>query len=58
MTTAQHFWTLADRVVVDVEIGALGRLADELRQPAQRWHVCTQQTMLALMEGRSSAPSS
>ena len=46
------FWTLADRAVVDVEIDALARLAEELRQPAQLWHVATQQTMLALMEGR------
>ena len=46
------FWTLADRAAVDVEMDALGRLAEELRQPAQRWHVCTQETMLALMEGR------
>jgi tetratricopeptide (TPR) repeat protein len=37
---------------MDVELAALGRLADELRQPAQRWHVGTGHTMLALMEGR------
>jgi DNA-binding SARP family transcriptional activator/tetratricopeptide (TPR) repeat protein len=46
------FWTLADRAAVDVGLDALGRLAEELRQPAQRWHVVMQQAMLMLMEGR------
>jgi DNA-binding SARP family transcriptional activator len=46
------FWTLADRVGVDVELDALALLADELGQPAQRWILGTDQTMLALMEGR------
>src|SRR5205085_9560378 len=41
-----------DRAGVDVEIEVLRKLADELRQPAQRWHVGTGRTMLALMEGR------
>ena len=45
-------WMLADRGGVDIELDALGALADELRQPAQRWHVGTGRTMLALMEGR------
>jgi tetratricopeptide (TPR) repeat protein len=45
-------WVLGDRVGVEVEIEALGALADELRQPAQQWHVGTGRTMLALMEGR------
>ena len=46
------FWTLADRVGVDVELAAIAALADELGQPAQRWVLGTGQTMLALMEGR------
>ena len=46
------FWTLADRVGVDVELDAIASLADELGQPAQRWVLGTGQTMLALMEGR------
>jgi DNA-binding SARP family transcriptional activator len=46
------FWTLADRVGVDVELDAIASLADELDQPAQRWALGTDQTMLALMEGR------
>ena len=45
-------WTLADRAGVDDSIEALGALAAELRQPAQRWAVGTSRTMLALMEGR------
>jgi len=46
------FWTLADRVCVDIELEAIASLADELDQPAQRWVLGTDQTMLALMEGR------
>jgi DNA-binding SARP family transcriptional activator len=46
------FWTLADRIGVDVELDAMASLADELGQPAQRWVLGTDQTMLALMEGR------
>jgi DNA-binding SARP family transcriptional activator len=46
------FWTLADRSGVDVELDAIASLADELGQPAQRWVLGTDQTMLALMEGR------
>ncbi len=46
------FWTLADRVGIDVELDAIASLADELGQPAQRWVLGTDQTMLALMEGR------
>lgn len=45
------FWTLANRGQVEVELGALTALAEELRQPAQRWSVGTGRTMLALMEG-------
>ena len=46
------FWTLGDRVGVDVELDAIASLADELGQPTQRWVLATGQTMLALMEGR------
>jgi DNA-binding SARP family transcriptional activator len=46
------FWQLADRTGVELEHDALSALADELRQPAQHWHVGTGVTMLALMEGR------
>ena len=46
------FWTLADRVGVDVELDTMAPLADELGQPAQRWVLGTDQIMLALMEGR------
>jgi DNA-binding SARP family transcriptional activator len=46
------FWKLGDRAGVDVEVESLTRLADDLRQPAQRWYVGTSRTMLALMEGR------
>jgi DNA-binding SARP family transcriptional activator/tetratricopeptide (TPR) repeat protein len=49
------FWTLADRAGVDVTVDALAALADELGQPAQRWHVGTSRTMLALLEGRYEA---
>jgi DNA-binding SARP family transcriptional activator len=45
-------WSFADRPGIDVELAALRALADELRQPAQRWSVGTGMTMLALMEGR------
>ena len=45
------FWALADRPGVDLEIEALRSLADDLRQPAQRWHVAVTQTVLKLMEG-------
>jgi eukaryotic-like serine/threonine-protein kinase len=45
------FWILCDRAGVDVELDALSTLAEELRQPAQRWHVGTGRSMLALMEG-------
>ena len=46
------FWTLGDRIGVDVELDAIASLADELAQPTQRWVLGTDQTMLALMEGR------
>jgi DNA-binding SARP family transcriptional activator len=45
------FWKQADRTGIEVELEALSRLADELRQPSQRWFVATSRTMLALMEG-------
>jgi DNA-binding SARP family transcriptional activator len=45
------FWMLGDRAAVEVELEALSTLSDELRQPAQRWHLGTGRTMLALMEG-------
>jgi DNA-binding SARP family transcriptional activator len=46
------FWTLANRVGIDVELDAISSLTHELGQPAQRWVLGTHQTMLALMEGR------
>jgi DNA-binding SARP family transcriptional activator/tetratricopeptide (TPR) repeat protein len=45
-------WVRTDRAGVDAELEAMRTLADELRQPAQHWHVGTGQTMLALMDGR------
>jgi tetratricopeptide (TPR) repeat protein len=45
-------WRRADRAGVDVELAALERLADGLRQPAQYWAVATQWVMVALLEGR------
>jgi DNA-binding SARP family transcriptional activator len=45
-------WMLGDRAAVDVELEALGMLADDLRQPAQRWHLGAARTELALMEGQ------
>jgi DNA-binding SARP family transcriptional activator len=45
------FWMLGDRAGVEVELEALGILADELRQPAQRWHLGAWRTVLALTEG-------
>ena len=48
----QYFWMLGDRAGVEVELEALGVLADELRQPAQRWHLGAARTVLALMEGQ------
>jgi DNA-binding SARP family transcriptional activator/tetratricopeptide (TPR) repeat protein len=48
----QALWKLGDRGGVDVEVDWLTRLAGELRQPSQRWHVGTARTMVALMEGR------
>jgi tetratricopeptide (TPR) repeat protein len=46
------FWTLADRIGVDLELDAMASLADGLGQPAQQWMLGSDQTMLALMEGR------
>jgi DNA-binding SARP family transcriptional activator len=48
----QDAWLRADRPAVDLELEELARVADVLRQPAQRWHLGTSRTMLALMEGR------
>jgi tetratricopeptide (TPR) repeat protein len=45
------FVMLGDRAGVDVQLAALGELADVLRQPAQRWSVSTDRTMVALWEG-------
>jgi DNA-binding SARP family transcriptional activator len=46
------FFMRADRAGVDVEVQALTELAEDLRQPAQRWSAGTARTMLALLEGR------
>jgi tetratricopeptide (TPR) repeat protein len=46
------YWALGNRAAVDVELEVLDTLVGELRQPAQRWHIGTIKTMLALMEGR------
>lgn len=46
------YMTLADRAGIDVEVAALGEVAESLRQPAQRWSVLTSRTMVALMDGR------
>jgi tetratricopeptide (TPR) repeat protein len=54
----QAFWVRADRAGIDVELDALARLADELRQPAQRWAIAASRTSLALMEGRFEAAES
>ena len=45
-------WALADPAAVDVELDLLGRLADDLRQPAHRWHLGSTRMVVALMEGR------
>ena len=45
-------WMLGDRAGVEEVQSALIALAEELHQPAQRWHVGTGRAMLALMEGR------
>ncbi|MDX6640674.1 MAG: hypothetical protein QOF12_1685, partial [Solirubrobacteraceae bacterium] len=37
---------------VDVELAALGELAQQLRQPTHLWSVCASGAVLALMEGR------
>jgi DNA-binding SARP family transcriptional activator len=46
------FWRRCDRAGIDLELDVLTRLAAELHQPAQRWSLATERTMLALMEGR------
>ena len=45
-------WAVADPAGVEVAVDALGRLADELRQPAHRWHIGSTRMELALMKGR------
>jgi DNA-binding SARP family transcriptional activator len=54
----QAFWARANRAGIDVEFDALARLADELRQPAQRWAVAVSRTSVALLEGRFEAAES
>ena len=44
-------WAMADPAAVEIEMDAMARLADELRQPAHRWHVGSTRTVLALMKG-------
>jgi tetratricopeptide (TPR) repeat protein len=46
------FFKLADRAGVDVELEMLARLAGELRQPAQLWHVATGRAIVTVLEGR------
>jgi tetratricopeptide (TPR) repeat protein len=46
------FWAMCDRAGVEVEMEAIAKLAEELRQPAQRWWLGSGQTMMALVEGR------
>jgi predicted ATPase/DNA-binding SARP family transcriptional activator len=43
---------LGETSTVYEELGVMERLADELRQPAQRWYVSVLRTILALFEGR------
>jgi eukaryotic-like serine/threonine-protein kinase len=45
-------WALANRAGIDASLEAMEELADEMRQPPQRWAVGTSRTILALMEGR------
>jgi tetratricopeptide (TPR) repeat protein len=42
---------MGDRPGVDLELETLNRMAEELRQPAQRWYTAAAETALALMEG-------
>jgi tetratricopeptide (TPR) repeat protein len=44
--------TIADMNEAHADLVAMVRIADELRQPAQRWLVCAQQATLALAMGR------
>jgi DNA-binding SARP family transcriptional activator len=46
------YWKLADRAGIDFEVETVTKLAEDMRQAAQRWAVGTSHTMLALMEGR------
>jgi tetratricopeptide (TPR) repeat protein len=46
------YWGLGDRAGMDVELEALESIAEELRQPPQRWHLTCVQAAVALMEGR------
>jgi tetratricopeptide (TPR) repeat protein len=47
-----NFWELGDRAAVDFELDALRKLAGELDQLPQRWHLGADEAMLALLEGR------
>ena len=49
---AQRLWCSATAPRSTSSSTCSPRLVDELRQPAQRWHIGTVRTMLALMEGR------
>jgi DNA-binding SARP family transcriptional activator len=44
--------TVGDVNEAEAELESMSRIADELRQPVQRWHVCAAQAMLALAAGR------
>jgi len=46
------FLELGDMVAADAELGASARLAEELRQPAQLWHVVVARASRALFDGR------
>ncbi len=44
-------WALADPAAVEIELDALERLAEELGQPAHRWHAGSTRMVAALMKG-------
>lgn len=46
------FLELGDMAAADAELGASARLAEELRQPAQLWHVVVARASRALFDGR------
>jgi DNA-binding SARP family transcriptional activator len=43
---------LGDKPAAQAELAAMAKLAEELRQPAQRWLVATCEARMALLEGR------